>query len=133
YTVELPAKEGEPGAEKKPDGDQWVRKVRPVHHCNAIAGNSFVLSAYGSNFGSMFVILDGFENRRDPKLTADAIAAGLRSKFASVAPEAQVNVFGAPAVPRLGRAGGFRIMIEDRGDVGPDVLQGQTENLIEKG
>ena len=43
-----------------------------------------------------------------------------------------MNVFGAPAVPRLGRAGGFRIMIEDRGDVGPDVLQGQTDSFIEK-
>ncbi len=43
-----------------------------------------------------------------------------------------MNVFGAPAVSGLGRAGGFRIMIEDRGDVGPDVLQGQTENFIDK-
>jgi multidrug efflux pump subunit AcrB len=133
YTVEIPAEEGEPGAEQLPNSDKWVRKVKPVRHVNAIAGNSFVLSAYGSNFGSMFVILDGFENRRHALLTADAIAAGLRGKFAAAAPEAQVNVFGAPAVPRLGRAGGFRIMIEDRGDVGPEVLQGQTENLIEKG
>ena len=112
--------------------DDDGNKVKPVKHVNAVAGNSFVLSAYGSNFGSMFVILDGFENRRTAKLNADAIAAELRKKFAAGAPEAQVNVFGAPAVPRLGRAGGFRIMIEDRGDVGPDVLQGQTENLIDK-
>jgi multidrug efflux pump len=112
--------------------DENGNKVKPVKHVNAVAGNSFVLSAYGSNFGSMFVIFEGFENRRSPKLSADAIAAELRKKFASGAPEAQVNVFGAPAVPRLGRAGGFRIMIEDRGDVGPDVLQGQTDNFIEK-
>ena len=112
--------------------DEAGNKVRPVKHVNAVAGNSFVLSAYGSNFGSMFVILDGFDRRRSPKLSADAIAAELRKKFAAEAPEAQMNVFGAPAVPRLGRAGGFRIMIEDRGDVGPDVLQGQTDSFIEK-
>jgi len=112
--------------------DESGTKVRPVKHVNAVAGNSFVLSAYGSNFGSMFVILDGFDHRRSPKLSADSIAAALRKKFADEAPEAQVNVFGAPAVPRLGRAGGFRIMIEDRGDVGPDVLQGQTDAFIEK-
>ena len=47
---------------------------------NAVAGNSFVLSAYGSNFGSMFIILDGFDQRRDPELYADAIAAGLRTR-----------------------------------------------------
>jgi len=106
-------------------------RVHPVKHVNAIAGNSFVLSAYGSNFGSMFVILDGFDMRRSPKLSADAVAAELRKKFAAASPGAQVNVFGAPAVPRLGRAGGFRIMIEDRSDVGPDVLQGQTTNFID--
>ncbi len=108
------------------------QKTKPVKFVNAIAGNSFVLSAYGSNFGSMFVILDGFENRRSPKLTADAISGKLREAFNKAAPEALVNVFGAPAVPRLGRAGGFRIMIEDRGDVGPDMLQEQTENLVEQ-
>jgi multidrug efflux pump len=112
--------------------DDDGNKIKPVAHVNAVAGNSFVLSAYGSNFGSMFVILEGFEKRRSNKLNADAVAAALRARFAVGAPEAVVNVFGAPAVPRLGRAGGFRIMIEDRGDVGPEVLQGQTENFIEK-
>ena len=107
-------------------------KVRPIKHVNAVAGNSFVLSAYGSNFGSMFIILDGFENRRTKQLGADAVAAELRKRFAVGCPEAQVQVFGAPAVSGLGRAGGFRIMIEDRGDVGAATLQGQTEAFIEK-
>ena len=104
-----------------------------IKHCNAVAGNSFVLSAYGSNFGSMFIILDTYENRTTKDLYADAIAATLRKRVAAEVPEAQVNVFGAPAVPRLGRAGGFKLMVEDRSDAGPLLLQGQTENLIEKG
>src|SRR5207237_4040837 len=103
-----------------------------VHHCNAVAGNSFVLSAYGSNFGSMFIILDGFDKRKTPDLYADQIAATLRRRFAEEVPEAQVNVFGAPAVSGLGRAGGFRIMIEDRTDVGPLTLQKETDNFIRR-
>ncbi|MBN9122352.1 MAG: efflux RND transporter permease subunit [Planctomycetes bacterium] len=129
--VEVPADEDEPGAERNDKGE-WVRKAKPVAHVNAVAGNSFVLSAYGSNFGSMFIILDGFENRRDVRLRADAVAAELRKRFGAGCPEAQVQVFGAPAVSGLGRAGGFRIMIEDRGDVGPAMLQGQTEAFIDK-
>ncbi|HJZ60254.1 MAG TPA: efflux RND transporter permease subunit [Gemmataceae bacterium] len=105
-------------------------KTHPVKHCNAVAGNSFALSAYGSNFGSMFIILDGFENRRAPNLYADKVMAALRKKYEQEVPEAQVNVFGAPAVSGLGRAGGFRIMIEDRGDVGAKTLQEQTDALI---
>ncbi|MFO0936243.1 MAG: efflux RND transporter permease subunit [Gemmataceae bacterium] len=109
-----------------------VLETPGVKHVNAVAGNSFVLSAYGSNYGSMFIILDDFDNRKEPQLQADIIAAAISAKISSAIPEAQVNVFGAPAVPGLGRAGGFRIMIEDRGEVGPMGLQGMTDNFIEK-
>ncbi len=112
--------------------DGTGRKVRPVKNVSSVAGNSFVLTAYGSNFGSMFIILKGFDERRSKKLNSNAVVAELRKQFARQCPEALVQVFGASAVPGLGRAGGFRIMIEDRGDVGPDALQGQTEAFIEK-
>ncbi len=41
-------------------------------------------------------------------------------------------VFGAPPVDGLGNAGGFKLMVEDRGDVPVDVLQGQADNLTEQ-
>jgi multidrug efflux pump len=104
-----------------------------VAHVNAVAGNSFVLSAYGSNFGSMFIILDGFDKRRTSDLHANAVAAKLRARFAREVPDAQVSVFLASAVSGLGRAGGVKLMVEDRGDLGPAVLAGQTDNLVEKG
>ncbi len=133
--VEVPAEEGAEGAyrvEKPGQAAAWVRKVKPIKHVNAVAGNSFVLSSYGSNFGSMFIILDDFENRRARAAGADELAKVLRARFSAGCPEAQVQVFGAPAVSGLGRAGGFRIMIEDRGSVGADMLQAQTEAFIEK-
>jgi multidrug efflux pump len=103
-----------------------------VAHVNAVAGNSFVLSAYGSNFGSMFIILKPFDERKSPDLAATAVLGKLNARLAKEIPEGQVNIFPAPAVSGLGRAGGVRLMVEDRGDLGPRVLQGQTDNLIEK-
>ncbi|HEV3383752.1 MAG TPA: efflux RND transporter permease subunit, partial [Gemmata sp.] len=114
------------------EAGQWVRRIHPVRHCNSVIGNSFVLSAYGSNFGSMFIILDGYENRQDKRLYADEVRMKLGTELDKIVPEAQVNLFGAPAVSGLGRAGGFRIMIEDRGDVGPEVLREQTDDFIAK-
>ncbi len=101
-----------------------------IRHVNAVAGNSFILSAYGSNFGSMFIILDPFKDRLDPQLHADKIAERFRADVEKRVPGALVTVFGAPPVPRLGRAGGFRFMVEDRGDVGAHELQAQTDRLI---
>ncbi len=110
-----------------------ARETPGVKNVNSVAGNSFLLSAYGSNFGSMFIILEPFQNRRSPDLTSDKILEKIRGRFAKEIPEAQVNVFPPPAVSGLGRAGGFKIMVEDRGDLGPAVLQEQTDNLIAKG
>ena len=113
--------------------DDIVRNTDGVLHRLGIAGQSFLLNANGSNFGSMFVILDEFHNRHGHELSADAIAAKLRTECYVKLQEAQVGVFGAPPVDGLGNAGGFKIMIEDRGDSGLDVLQGQSENLTQKG
>ncbi|HEY2786432.1 MAG TPA: efflux RND transporter permease subunit, partial [Fimbriiglobus sp.] len=101
-----------------------------IKKVSAVAGNSYILNSYGSNFGSMFLILDSFQNRLDPSMHANRIAERFRAEAESTVPGASVTVFGAPAVPRLGRAGGFRLMIEDRGDVGPHELQAETDRLI---
>ena len=50
-----------------------------IKHTVAVAGMSFATQVNGSNFGAMFVILDDFANRQSPDLSADAIAANLRS------------------------------------------------------
>jgi multidrug efflux pump len=110
-----------------------VRDTKGVKHTLGISGQSFLLSVNGSNFGSMFVILDEFEHRRHaPELYSDRIAATLRRECFQDIEEAQVAVFGAPPVDGLGTAGGFKLMVQDRGNVGLPMLQGQTDNLAEK-
>jgi multidrug efflux pump len=109
-----------------------ARKTPGVWHATGVTGQSFVLNAFGSNFGSMFVNLNDYSTRRDDSQSADAIAAHLRQEFAKVQ-EAQVAVFGPPPVRGVGRAGGFTMMVEDRGDVGPQVLQAETDNLVRAG
>ena len=103
-----------------------------IKNVNSVAGNSFVLSAYGSNFGSMFIILKDFEERRDPSMYAEEILKVLRKRYATEIPEAVINVFPPPAVSGLGRAGGYKVMIEDRGEVGLKQLQEQTDNIVDQ-
>ena len=109
------------------------QSTRGVQHTLSVAGQSFLLSAYGSTFGSMFVILDDFSNREEPELYCDEIANTLRKRFVKEVPEAVVTVFPAAPVRGVGRTGGFKFMVEDRGDAGLTTLQAQTDNLVEKG
>ncbi|HVC92901.1 MAG TPA: efflux RND transporter permease subunit [Pirellulales bacterium] len=88
-----------------------------VFHTLAIPGQSFVLNAFSSNYGSLFIILKPFHERRAAELTSEAILHRLRARLRSEVPEARVLVFGPPAVRGLGNAGGFKLMVEAIGDV----------------
>ncbi|MBX6312413.1 MAG: multidrug efflux RND transporter permease subunit [Isosphaeraceae bacterium] len=111
--------------------EQIAHQVPGVKHSQAMTGQSLLLSAFGSNFGSMFLILDEFSKRRSPDLYGEAIANKLRKLYEAEVPEAMVTVLGPPPVRGVGRAGGFKLMVEDRGDSGLDTLQGQAENLTD--
>ncbi len=66
-----------------------------VQNVNSVAGNSFILSAYGSNFGSMFIILKSFDERRqDQTLYADDVPGANLYRFRFT------NVAGQPAYAR---------------------------------
>jgi multidrug efflux pump len=113
--------------------DKIVRETEGVAHAIRLSGMSFVLGANGSHLGTMFVVLDSFEERREPDRSADAIAAKLRGRFYKEIEEASLAVYPPPPVRGLGTSGGFRMMIEDRGNEGLKALQEQTDNLVDLG
>ncbi len=107
--------------------------IHGIAHTIAISGQSFVQNAIGSNYGSIYVILDEFEHRHGADLGADAVAAKLREACYREVQEASVAVFGAPAVDGLGNAGGFKIMVRDVGDLGLDALQEAADDFAAAG
>jgi multidrug efflux pump len=109
-----------------------ARQTKGVAHTITVSGMAFVLQANSPNFASMFVVLDPFEQRTSPDLSSDAIVARLRAAWAREIKDARVVAFGAPAIPGLSVAGGFKLMVEDRGGLGPDAMQRQTDALVRK-
>ncbi|HEV8003954.1 MAG TPA: efflux RND transporter permease subunit [Planctomycetaceae bacterium] len=109
-----------------------ARQTKGVAHTITISGISFVLQADSPNFASMFVVLAPFEQRTSPDLSSDAIVARMRAAWAREIKDAQVVAFGAPAIPGLSVAGGFKLMVEDRAGLGLDALQRQTDQLVHK-
>lgn len=113
--------------------DELLRQTPGVAHTLGIPGQSVVMSAVGSNYGSLFVILDEFEHRRDPGLHASQIAGRLRNRLFEEILEAQLSVFGAPAIDGLGNAGGFKLLVEDTGNIGLQALQATADDLAATG
>jgi multidrug efflux pump subunit AcrB len=113
--------------------EEIALETEGVRHTVALAGQSILLGANASNFGAMYVMLDDFGDRAHHDLSGDAIARRLQERCATEVTEGQVNVFGAPPVEGLGTAGGFKIIVEDRGDNGLLELQHAADRVVEAG
>ena len=97
-----------------------------------INGFSMLSGSNQSNVGSIIVILEDFEKRKGPDLSADAILRSLRAKFSQI-PEALIFAFGPPPIQGVGSTGGFRMMVQDRRGGDYNQLQAVTQSLVEAG
>src|SRR5262249_3268619 len=104
-----------------------------VAHTISLPGYSVLLGTNLPNVGGMFVVLEPFEERKhNPELGGPAVMGRLRKTFAEIR-EARAVVFGAPPVDGLGSTGGFKLQVQDRGDLGLPSLQGAVENMAQSG
>ena len=83
------------------------------------------------NSGIVFVTLKDFGLRKDENMSAGAIAAELNGQFGEIQ-EAYLAIFPPPPVQGLGTIGGFRLQIQDRGNLGYEELYTQTQNILGK-
>ena len=110
---------------------KMVQETPGVGHTITLPGYSIVTSVNSSNAAGMFVILSPFEERmHDHSLSADNIVATLRGKLGAVQ-EASIATFGAPPIDGLGSTAGLKMQVQDRGDMGPEALQGMVGNLVQ--
>jgi multidrug efflux pump len=112
--------------------DDLVRKTPGVAHTVGVSGQSFILNANAPNLGSLYVLLEPFDRRRGHELSADAITAELQERCRSVR-AANVSVFGAPPIDGLGNTGGFKLIVEDRGNLGTEQLSRIGEKIVARG
>ena len=81
--------------------------------------------------GVLFATLTDFDKRTTPDLSGGAIAAQLNQNFGSIK-GAFVAIFPPPPVMGLGTIGGFRLQVEDRGNLGFEKLERVTQEVIGK-
>jgi multidrug efflux pump len=110
--------------------DEIGRNIKGIAHTFAISGYSSVLQANQSNVGAAFLVLDEFENRRDPALQGDALLADIRKAFSSIK-EARVLVLPPAPIRGLGSAGGFKIQVQDLNNAGLPALEAATKKLLD--
>ncbi len=111
--------------------EEVVCNTEGVRSAIAISGMNILNSLNFPNSAMMFVGLDDWEERKDPKLHAKAIAAEWNKKFQSVA-GARVFAFGPPPLPGYGNVSGFTMQLQDRSGGSVDQLAGYVRQVMEK-
>ncbi|MDX2036757.1 MAG: multidrug efflux RND transporter permease subunit [Isosphaeraceae bacterium] len=111
--------------------EERARSIPGIQHTLSGAGQSLLLGANAPNFGSIYVILDPFESRTKKGLDGRTIAARLQDALDRETSDGMIGVYEAPPVEGLGTAGGFRLILEDRSDLGAEVLQSETDRIVE--
>ena len=82
----------------------------------------------------MYVMLDEFHHRAARRADAARRSpTGSSRRFRTRSEDGLVNVFEAPPVEGLGTAGGFKIVVEDRGDLGSGDLQEVANQIVARG
>ena len=111
--------------------DAIARGLPGVARTIAVAGSSQLLGANASNFGTVYVLLKPFGERHSR--SAGAVQADLQAACNDQIPTAVVQVFGPPPVEGLGTTGGFKLVLEDRGDPDPKLLQAVADEVVAGG
>jgi hydrophobic/amphiphilic exporter-1 (mainly G- bacteria), HAE1 family len=100
-----------------------VKETPGVEGWVTIGGYSVLDSANRSNVASIFVVYQDWSKR--PDFPQDKIIERLNQALSGIQ-EARIVVLIPPAIPGLGQAGGFQMMVEDRGALGLTELQKST-------
>ena len=109
-----------------------AKEIPGVESSIAFPGLSINGFTNAPNAGIVFTGLKPFSERKGkPEQSAEAIAAEINKRMGSVQ-DAFVMVLPPPPVNGLGTTGGFKLMLEDRGNLGHDELFKATQALQAK-
>ena len=110
--------------------DALAHKVPGIADVFTVAGMSLVYNANAPHWGSLFLMLDKYENRRTPETSSFGIIRALQARCREEILDAEVGIYPPPPVKGMGMAGGFKFYLQDRGSLGPQVIQETSQKLV---
>ncbi len=94
--------------------DAILAKEEGIRAYNGIAGFSFFTRTAASYTGTGFISFKPWDDRKGDDMVSSAILKRINGAFARI-PEARVFAVAPPAIPGISSAGGFSMMLQDRG------------------
>jgi hydrophobe/amphiphile efflux-1 (HAE1) family protein len=109
--------------------NEILTTVPGVYSTAAFAGLDGATFTLAPNEGAIFSVFKSFEEREKQGLTAKAILASINQRLAGIKDGFIITVE-PPPVNGIGGAGGFKMMLEDKGNLGPAALEMAARDLV---
>ena len=110
--------------------EQILAKTPGADAFSTIGGYGVVTNTYQPNFGTIFVRLKPWDERKEPALHVKGIMAGLLPQLAKI-PEAIIFPFNIPTISGFGAAAGFKFLLQDRsGTLSVEQLGAETQKFL---
>jgi hydrophobe/amphiphile efflux-1 (HAE1) family protein len=106
-----------------------ILKTPGIEHTSPVTGFDVTTSTVSPNAATIFLGLPSLYGKHIPSVNAATMLTAVRKRLAGVN-DAFVLVINPPAVQGLGAAGGFKLMVEDRNNLGPQALADATNALV---
>jgi HAE1 family hydrophobic/amphiphilic exporter-1 len=106
-----------------------IMTTKGIEHCAPFAGLDATTFTVAPNAGTIFSGLPSLYSHEIKGVTASTVLNDLRKRL-SVVQGAHILTIPPPPVQGLGTAGGFKMMLQDRGGLGSDALAGAAQTLV---
>lgn len=111
--------------------DNILSKEESIEYYTSIPGYNIITSAYGTNYGTFFISLKPWEERKGKGQSSFDLIQELNKKFSMAIPEGIAYVFGPPAIQGLGTGSGFTMMLQDKSGNSPQALEVEVKRFME--
>jgi len=93
--------------------DELVSATPGVDRTLGLIGYNLIQGTTSPNCAGVVAVLKDWDERTDPSMRIRGLIPALQAQLAQF-PEAQIQVFGPPAIPGLGSTGGVTLELQDR-------------------
>ena len=111
--------------------ERIIREDPGVEVVTTVNGFNLISSVQSSSNSFFFISLKPWSERKGPDMTADAIAARLKSKLNASISSGMAYVVPPPPLPGVGTSGDVTFLLEDRQGIGEEFLASNTSKFIE--
>lgn len=111
--------------------EEGIEPVPGIRSVISTVGMSFLTSSTSPNMASLNVILDSFGERKKSGITDVMVQEELTRRLGEKITMASVRVVRPAPVDGMGSSSGFKLQLQDRGDLGAYVLQQMADEMTE--